>query len=985
MSFLIRWLARMLRAWRGCGRGWRQMCSFRPAAWGLGGGAGGGCDRCAISGPRPGGLGGGGPEGSVQVKSGRYFATLLAIVVVNYLGASLGRLMAIPPGNVTPVWPPSGLALAALLILGPRYWPGVWLASFAFNLHFFDENIPELQWNSLVCSLAIASGSSLQAWLGAVGFRRITGFPGRPFQVWRFFRGLAVGGPLACLIAASFGASSICLTGAAPLSAFGNLWVTWWFGDTAGVMLVAGSILSAYLQARQKDQLDPAPDNRYLWHTFCFLVLLMALGGTLWGWAVLRARTFLDDRAHFDKLADQAEQGIRDRLTRHENVLYGAAGLVRTVPGLSRSQWLEYARTTQLETRYPGIWGLGLIEVVPPERLEKFVREARRTVTPDFQIKRAGPVTAGADAFVIRLIEPLERNRAALGLDIASEAERRRTAEEARAAGRSRVTGIIRLVQDEQRTAGCLLLVPVSDKEGFRGWVYAPFAGGSLFSDIVPQGRAELTFSVYDGHVSAKNRIFASGSPASQNPSRELRRFQTVEFGGRPWLVVFEPTADFRISPFASQASLLLVFGLALTSLLAALLVSLVSTRAQALNLAQSSMRALREGNDRLHRQNEELELARQEALTASRLKSEFLANTSHEIRTPLNGVLGMTQLLLGTALDEQQREFAQTVHKSADALMSVLNDILDLSKIEAGKLEIEVIPFDLTTALQELAELTAYRARQKQLEFHLEQSPEVPRWVEGDPGRLRQILLNLLTNAFKFTESGRVDLKVFPVANRDQVSTLKFIVQDTGKGIAADKLPLLFEKFVQEDNSTTRHFGGTGLGLAICKSLVHMMGGEIGAQSTPGTGSTFWFTVSLPVREAPEATEKVVLRRLDRPFRVLLAEDNVVNQKVAVHLLEKLGGQVDVVANGREALEMVQSFQYDLILMDCQMPEMDGYEATRQIRSQAVKLPIIALTANAMKGDSQRCLEAGMDDYLTKPITLDSLQAALVRWLPQD
>ena len=261
---------------------------------------------------------------------------------------------------------------------------------------------------------------------------------------------------------------------------------------------------------------------------------------------------------------------------------------------------------------------------------------------------------------------------------------------------------------------------------------------------------------------------------------------------------------------------------------------------------------------------------------------------------------------------------------------------------------------------------------------------PELPHWVEGDPGRLRQILLNFLTNAFKFTEQGLVELTASVRQVQEQRRVVRFEVRDSGKGIASDKLPLLFEKFSQEDSSTTRIFGGTGLGLAICKSLVEMMQGTIGVESELGVGSTFWFQVALPLAEPP-AEQQLPDAGGVLPcsgFRVLLAEDNVVNQKVATHLLKKMGAQVDVVANGREALEMANHLHYDVILMDCQMPEMDGYEATRRIRSQNQTVPIIALTAHAMKGDRQHCLEAGMNDYLSKPISNEALRQTLASWL---
>lgn len=395
--------------------------------------------------------------------------------------------------------------------------------------------------------------------------------------------------------------------------------------------------------------------------------------------------------------------------------------------------------------------------------------------------------------------------------------------------------------------------------------------------------------------------------------------------------------------------------------------------------------------NHELNSQVLELVQAKDQSTAAVKTRSQFVANVSHELRTPLSGIIGVAELLQDTRLDQNQKELLSIVQDSSRALLSIINDILDFSKMEAQKMHLEKIDFELVKTIDSVTRSLRCKATDRKLQLVTRIASDVPRTVKGDSAHLRQVLSNLIDNAIKFTEQGKVTVDVTVNDAYEDKVVLRFAVTDTGIGIATETFDKLFQPFAQADGSFTRKYGGTGLGLSICKTLVELMGGQLGVLSAADQGSTFWFEI--PFQKASANLAQHPVHPLSSPVHreavVLIAEDNEVNAKITIMQLKKLGYEAEIVKSGQEAVERAHQSHYALVLMDIQMPDKDGFEATGEIRefekNTGYHVPIVAMTAHAMQGDRERCLNAGMDDYLTKPVSMDALRAMTERWILED
>ncbi len=678
--------------------------------------------------------------------------------------------------------------------------------------------------------------------------------------------------------------------------------------------------------------------------------------------------------------------------------LEGLACLYQHAETLSRNEFQSF--TTHL-VKNPNVQVWEWIPAVPAAERANFEEQVRASGLKDFMIwqkdEQGQRVPAsGRDVYYpVLQAAPEAGNETVLGYDLGSDPLRRMTLEEAQRSGLLTSSDPLNLGEETDNQKALMICRPVytdGTERRLKGFALALLRSDRLLKNVATHDSTLLELSLL--HRNSRPESLASRGYADPHQRAGLCVMRPVLAFGKTLVVTATAGGQFLGLHPRWLVSLTALLSLGLTVGLALALSLPLRQREKLERLVQLRSSELIASNRQLEVATASATELSEKAELANRAKSEFLANMSHEIRTPMNGVIGMTSLLLAGTLSEKQREYAKMVHTSGEILLKLINDILDFSKIEAGKLDLEVLDFDLPALLEELGELLTIRAHSKGLQFSCSIAPGTPSQLRGDPNRLRQVLLNLAGNAIKFTPDGEVTVRASLTVSSADSRIVRFAVQDTGIGIPADKQALLFSKFSQVDASTSRHYGGTGLGLAISKQLVQLMGGEIGVSSSVGCGSEFWFTACFaspsaqaadvaPPRHLPTA-----MRSHWPSLRVLLAEDNLINQKVASGYLHNMGLPVDVVANGKEAVEAIAKLSYDLVLMDMQMPGMDGLEATRLIRAAGGAalnpgLPIIAMTANAMQGDRELCLEAVMNDYVPKPITPASLALVLERWLP--
>jgi signal transduction histidine kinase/CheY-like chemotaxis protein/HPt (histidine-containing phosphotransfer) domain-containing protein len=726
-----------------------------------------------------------------------------------------------------------------------------------------------------------------------------------------------------------------------------------------------------------------------------------------------------------DRLDDQFEQDVttinsnmQQRLDAFVNVIIGTQAFTSVNAPMTRATFHHYVESLRLGTFFPGINNLNYAERVSPEnhavfmaKLAKFYPD--KNFSPASHIVEQGKYTQlstapnknGHDSFIISMFEPYDTNNVAIGKNLAGSLTFASVIDASIKSGKPTSSGkliqgvngkekfigmAIRLAvfrqgmpieTEEQRDAACIGSVGAGInidsflnahyKENLRHISYQIF-DDDLLQDQNSPVRSTLKNLIFDSTYSRTllNTAWPSSIKIREGKFMATRTLKISD--DKSFRIVFTSNGP-AIEDMMLWYPALSAAGVLLITILVCFL------------LRSSRKIAYRAENARLV------------ADQANVAKTRFLANMSHEIRTPMNAVIGMLTLLLESNLTTRQAKFASLAYENAQSLLSIINGILDLSKIEAGKIQLERIHFDLVSLVESVIESQHQTAAQKGLYLEPIYLGHPPSPLLGDPTRIRQILTNLVNNAIKFTARGGVTLHIEVLTNANDLCQLTMNVSDTGIGIEADKIPELFNEFIQADNATTRKYGGTGLGLSICKSLVELMGGEIAVESQPEQGSTFCIRLCLPYANRTEMMPTLSTdvspepTTLIPPFKgkyILVAEDNKASQIFVTHLLEQLGCHVDVATDGIQAVDMYLENEYDLILMDCQMPIMDGFDASIRIRSEekyGKRIPIVAFTANTMMDNQERWINAGMDDFASKPVTLTTLHNLLARWLQID
>lgn len=931
----------------------------------------------------------------------KYISTILISALAYFISARLSLQLAIPPGFASAVWPPAGIALACLLYFKDSSVIGIIIGSFLANAwpHISIKDFEIIQ-RPIVTALIIGLGASLQSY---IAYRAIIYFDDSKLKLnnkLSVIKFQLICGPIGCLISPSIGVTALFFAGIISKETFFFSWFTWWIGDTIGSVVFAPLILSIF---QSRDNLWKTRRVTYTSPIFILFSLIVIFFFNAREWESKTLET------HFETRFNTITTTVNNHKQYYESTINATQSFFQSSDNITEEDFESFI--SSITRGQSGIRAVSWNKNVKEKDLKSFTEKVKESGYPDFFVKEKDkegtliPVLSREEHVIVKYIYPYNENKMAHGLDIAYSAVRRESLENANKKRQTQLTKDINLVQDNKAVSqkGFLSLSPVYNRvnDELNGYIVGVFNYERMINEILKdtdlrgieiillnenskviftntrkyQGKA-FTSKIID-KFKKENGFYSKSSP--------------INFKNRNWKLIINQTDSYNITHQTWYAWYVLAGGLFVLGVISSFLL-IITGKEQALTEVKNELEL---SESRLLIANENLEkkvLERTEKLVkANEIKSKFLANMSHEIRTPLNGILGISSLLYEKIEKIENIEYLDIIKKSSEDLLRIINDILDFSKIESGGIRIEEVPFDLHKEISDIKSLLqSSSSSNNQIILFWENN--LNRVYSADRIRIRQVLINIIGNANKFTNNGKIEITVKKTKDSIEESTLQIKVKDNGVGIPRASHDNIFKSFSQADISTTRKFGGTGLGLSISKALAEMMRGGITFESDTGKGSSF--VLELPLKKSTESEirdiehdnkKNISLTRNAKSKKILVAEDNKINQIVITKMLKKIELSSDLVENGQEVLDILEKNSYDIILMDCHMPELDGLEATRRILDiYGVDAPIIvAVSASAMKEEVQASYDAGMKDFISKPVKINEFVRVLNKFFP--